>query len=398
MQEESRKIRDAIEARWHKTLAERGAVLHNITSISGATPPSVFVGSYRYPEVYVGPMVPPVHGDTCRFDNPEQWRCLSLDEIIGFRLSMARGIKKIRADKPHGRYVENLQEVSMSTNSTESDLVFDGPLRRIGGSDGASPPFGPVGNIESANFSSISSPINRIEKAYYDRDLMAVDAVVDLYRSGVEMSRIHRCLSIGMLGVRRRLVPTKWSITATDSIVSSFLLDGLVDCPTIDSCLVFWHEHLGDVFVVILFPHMWIYELVEAWHARDVGADAHLTQRSHVVFGSDAETAYIQRLPVATAGAYYAAKLGVLEYLSKRGVQAGALVLREIKPEYAVPVGVWQVREGVRAAMSKSPVAVEDLRSGIKCAASNTGVGESGWRSHCKMLRMIGQTNINDFF
>lgn len=398
VQKESRRARDAIEAKWHKTLAERGASLYNVTSLSGATPPSVFVGSYNYPEVYVGPMVPPVHGDTTKFDSPEQWGGLSLDEIIGFRLSMARGVRRIRVDKPHGRYVENLQAVSMSHGSTESDLVFDGPLRKVGSSDGSSPPFGPMGKVESARFSSVKSPINRIEKAYYDSDLIAADAIIDLYRSGVEISRIHQCLSIGMLGVRRRIVPTRWGITATDSTVSSFLLDEVIDYPIIDSSLVFWHEHLGNVFVVILFPHEWIYELMEAWYAHNVDMSVRPAQKPPVAFGSDAETAHRQRKPVATAGAYYAAKLGVLEYLYTKKVQAGALILREIKSEYVVPVGVWQVREGVRAAMSKSPVIVKDLRNGVKHAAAVTSIAESGWLSHCKMLGMLKQLNMSDFF
>ena len=42
-------------------------------SINGSSPPSVFVGSYGYPKVGVGPMLPPIHGNTTLLDNPEQW-------------------------------------------------------------------------------------------------------------------------------------------------------------------------------------------------------------------------------------------------------------------------------------------------------------------------------------
>ena len=52
------------------------------------------------------------------------------------------------------------------------------------------------------------------------------------------------------------------------------------------------------------------------------------------------------------AGAYFAAKLGILEYLtSSKKRKCSVLVLREIRPEYLVPLGVWQIREGIRDAL-----------------------------------------------
>ena len=59
--------------------------------------------------------------------------------------------------------------------------------------------------------------------------------------------------------------------------------------------------------------------------------------------------------PPNIAGAYFAAKLGVSEYLLKNKIQSGVLIFREIRPEYAIPVGVWQVREGIREAMKQKP-------------------------------------------
>ena len=65
-------IRKNIENRWHVYLNKYGN-LFSSDYISGSSPPSVFVGSYGYPKVGVGPMVPPIHGDTSVFDIPEQW-------------------------------------------------------------------------------------------------------------------------------------------------------------------------------------------------------------------------------------------------------------------------------------------------------------------------------------
>ena len=59
--------------------------------IAGMSPPSVFIGRIGYPNVYVGPLVPPVHEDTSIYDLPEQWFGKSMDEIVGFRSLLVRG-------------------------------------------------------------------------------------------------------------------------------------------------------------------------------------------------------------------------------------------------------------------------------------------------------------------
>ena len=109
----SRDIRTAIEAKWNEYLSKYGN-LFSSDSISGTSPPSVFVGTYNYPKVNVGPMVPPIHGDTEILDAPERWTGKSLDEIVNYRLNLVRGIQKVPVNDPTGRYIENLQELAMS--------------------------------------------------------------------------------------------------------------------------------------------------------------------------------------------------------------------------------------------------------------------------------------------
>ena len=113
MSSDSQDIRRSILSKWHETLSKHGN-LFSADYISGTSPPSVFVGSYNYPKVFVGPMVPPIHGDTSLLDNPEKWKGKSLEEIINFRLNLVRGIQKIPIEQTEGRYIENLQEVTMS--------------------------------------------------------------------------------------------------------------------------------------------------------------------------------------------------------------------------------------------------------------------------------------------
>ncbi len=217
MSSDSQDIRRTILAKWNESLSKYGN-LFSSNSISGTSPPSVFVGSYNYPKVFVGPMVPPIHGDTSLLDNPEKWKGKSLEEIVNFRLNLVRGIQKIPIDQTDGRYIENLQEITMSSKPTDSDLIFEKALSSSVSLDDESAPFGPIGQIKTAKFSGTSS-VKSIEKIFYDKDLKAHDAVLNLYNSGIEISKIQKCFSIGMLGQKRKLVPTRWSITATDDII-----------------------------------------------------------------------------------------------------------------------------------------------------------------------------------
>jgi len=381
---DSQNIRRAILAKWHESLSKHGN-LFSSDSISGTSPPSVFVGSYNYPKVFVGPMVPPIHGDTSLLDNPEQWTGKSLEDIVNFRLSLVRGIQKISIDKVDGRYMENLQEVAMSSRPIDSDLLFTKLTSPSISLDGESAPFGPIGEIKSAKF-SVTTSVKPIEKIYYDKDLNAQDAVMTLYNSGIEISKIQKCFSIGMLGKKRKLVPTRWSITATDDIICKHLTDDILNYDLIDSCKVFSYTHLGNIFTIVLFPHRWIYEMIEAWYSNGV-----------MGFGSDFEDARGIKHPPAIAGAYFAAKLGVLEYLHKKKIQAGVVILREIRPEYAIPVGVWQVREGIREAMIQNPIIANNFDHALDLASNKMSISKSEWLSHGNIVGLIKQKTLSDF-
>jgi hypothetical protein len=384
MSSDSQDIRRSILSKWHETLSKYGN-LFSSDSVSGTSPPSVFVGSHNYPKVFVGPMVPPIHGNTELLDSPEKWKGKTLEEIINFRLNLVRGIQKIPIDQTEGRYIENLQEVTMSSKPTDLDLIFNKKISSNISIDGESAPFGPIGEIKSANFSG-STSTKTIEKIFYDKDMKAEDAVLKLYNSGIEISKIQKCFSIGMLGKKRKLVPTKWSITATDDIISKSIVDEILENNIIDTSKVFSYEHLGNIFSIILFPHRWIFEMIEAWYSNGV-----------IGFGSDYEDARGINHPPRIAGAYFAAKLAVSEYLLKNKIQAGVLIFREIRPEYAIPVGVWQVREGIREAMKQKSQDIIDFNEALDMASTKTSVSKNEWIKNGKIIDLIRQKTILDF-
>ena len=377
-------IRKGIEQNWHEYLSKY-ANLFSSNEIQGSSPPSVFVGSYGYPKVGIGPMLPPIHGDTTLLDTPEKWLGKSLEEIVNYRLNLVRGVQKTGIEETTGRFIESLHELAMSSGSIDSEIKFVKNPAPIPSIDGQNAPFGPLGEIKNAKFSPNSS-IKPIENAYYDTDLKAEDAVMKLYNSGIEISKIQKCFSIGMFGKDRKLVPTKWSITATDQIISNDLMHDILEFDIIDRYEVFRFDHLGNLFSVILFPHRWIFEMQEAWH-----------DKNSIGFGSDYETAKGIDHPPSIAGAYFAGKLAVTEYLHKIKKQSGVMVFREIQPEYAVPVGVWQVREGVREAMKNNPQEVDSLNEAIALATKRMSISKNEWLAHGDMLKLITQTSISDF-
>jgi len=320
-------------------------------------------------------------------DMPELWLGKSLEEIVNYRLSLVRGIQQVKISDPQGKYIENLQEVAMATKPIDSDIDFLKMITHTTSIDGESAPFGPIGEIKNAKFSNSSSDKN-IQRTYYDKDLLAQDSVLQLYNNGIEISRIQKCFSIGMFGKNRKLVPTRWSITATDDIISKSLVSEIIELDIIDSYKVFTYNHLGNFFSVVLFPSRWMFEMQEAWY----------DLQGRIGFGSDFEDARgLDHYP-ATAGAHFASRLGVAEYLFKNKVQAGVIVLREIRPEYAVPLGVWQVREGIRMAMKQNPTIVSSFEEGIDFACKSLSIDKKEWLANSNLEKARRQKSISDFF
>jgi DNA repair protein NreA len=391
-------IKARLERNWIKFLNDNSAKF-SVRTLSGATPPSVFVGRYGYPKVKAGPMMPPLHGDTTILDKPEMWPGKSLEEIVNYRLSLVRGVSKVNVHNVSEKYVESLQEVAMTNKSVESEATFekvpitDFEQEKDSGLDTDSAPFGPVAPLKSFKTSSSISVDQRIEEVYYDKDLSAAQAIVNLYQDGVEVSTIHRVLSIGMLGLQknRRLVPTRWSISATDDVISANLIKKIETFSTFDLFKVYKYAHLGNYYSIILIPdEIWSFEMQEAWYDNSTG---------NIQVGVDFENANgLDHYP-SIAGAYFAARLSVAEYLFKVRRKAAALILREIHPEYVMPVGVWQVREGIRQAFEGEAKQIENFEEALSFACINLSLSKNEWKRKSEMYRSKReQLRITDFF
>jgi hypothetical protein len=284
----------------------------------------------------------------------------------------------------------------MSMKSVESEATFDkqpmaeADLESEIHFDTEAAPFGPSAPLKDFKLAA-SSADKRIEAAYYDTDLRASDAIADLYERGVQTSQIHKVLSIGMLGARkaRKLVPTRWSITATDDVLSKHVVDAIEFNPPIDTFEVRVFSHLANHYAVILLPDdVWSFEMIESWFDSD----------GRMGIGSDYEDARgLDHYPTI-AGAYFAGKLAVAEHFSKISRKGAGLVLREIHPEYVMPLGVWQIREGVREAMKNPSHNFETLADALTFACSHMSVSKSEiQRRSVTWGNLHSQKRITDF-
>ncbi|MGH9954001.1 MAG: hypothetical protein ACRD5J_20490, partial [Nitrososphaeraceae archaeon] len=204
-------------------------------------------------------------------------------------------------------------------------------------------------------------------------------------------SRIHRVLSVGMLGLQknRRLVPTRWSISATDDIISVSLIKNTVSYAQIDLFEVYKHSHLGNYYSIILIPDdVWSFEMKEVW----------FDNNGNLGMGVDFEDARgLDHYP-SIAGAYFAARLGVAEHLSQRRRKAAALVLREIHSDYVMPVGVWQIREGIRVALKNEKRQFESFENALSFACKSLSASRKEWIRGSKIIEQKKeQMRITDF-
>jgi len=375
----------------------RTAPLIKDTDISGASPPSVFVGRIGYPYVYAGPLVPPIQEDTSLFDIPELWFGKPIDEIVRFRSMLIRGKHRVHVKKfeKAGKIIEKTQELALAVKPVDVELELKKRPRGFVVLDDEVQPFGPSAPIKDLKVGSARWD-EKVEKAYYDTDLKATEAVIELYEKGTFVTRIQRAFSVGAFGIKkqRRLVPTRWSITAVDSIISKELIERVKEFQQIGEFLVYESNYLDNRFIVLMIPDAWSYEAIEAWYPGTIWNP----HSSNILMFSDWEGYNGRTTYAEIGGCYYAARLAVCEHLIKEKRQAKVVVLREAHPGYIMPVGVWQVRENVRNALKQPPLKFSSLNEALNYIAGKFDIPIQFWIWKSKLIQSeIFQKKLTDF-
>ena len=388
------KERCSVIARFYSTTRMKTRL--DSLELDGACPPSVFIGRMGYPSVSIGPMIPPVHGDTSLMDTPENWVGLPIDDIIDFRSNLVRGMHRVDVgdvDNPN-KLVTRTRDLALASDPPDVVAEFQRkPAGRMTVDDDVQP-FGPSAPLSKFDVSNYRFD-DRLEKAFYDTDLKARDAVVSLYESGSLVSQIQRAFSVGAFGVgkRRKFVPTRWSITAVDSNLGLHMLETTKEFPLIDDYRVYETCSLDNRWAVLMMPTSWRYELIEAWYPNT----AWNPYGDKIAIMSDWEFFDGRSTYASIGGCYYAARFAVNELLQKERRQAGVSIMRESHPGYILPVGVWNVRENVRQALKSVPERFTSLKEALTHVSTIMDIPMSRWIRNSAVLKdALYQKRVDD--
>lgn len=364
-------------------------------SFFGASPPSIFVGRYGYPNVNAGILSPIDEVDTANYDAPDQWSRTRapIEEVIGYRSNLVNSRDTVSVTKTD-QFMDVGKEIAMAGTPVdiEVDLAktpdFDLNLGE------RTQPFGPAEQVEDVELAENPSIARAVEKAVGDDEWKAEDAARYLYRKDLDTYQIQRVLSAGLLGEKdnRRLVPTRWSITATDDILGNGLRKKVKDYQELGSYRVFEATYNGNIFTVVMIPGQWEFELLEIKGAGSVwnpGTEPYVGVNHETYEG---RTSYAK----ATAGAYYASRLAVLEQLRRMQRQAKVLIVREVTDAYWAPLGVWVIRETVRQAF-ENKAEPESFAEAVTHVDENTSVSMDTIRQKSTMLEGM-QRSVTSFF
>ncbi|MFO7794576.1 MAG: Nre family DNA repair protein [Promethearchaeia archaeon] len=401
-----------------------GKSLKNV-ELFGASPPGFFVGRYNYPKVTVGPLIPFSEFTKENFinkaenhilDAPELWYGKKLEEIILYRSKLVRsnfninvkiGEKRLKNTPPlkEKRLLERSQILSMAAQPTDTETRFNQlGLRMM--LDNHSLPMGPSGYTDKIRITENVKVHPKVEYCVADTDLKAQEAVGEfLYMdTDVPLSTIQRVFSAGLLGEqkKRKLVPTRWTITAVDDIISKKLIEEIKRFPEINEYKIFEATYLDNHFRILLFPGKFAFEMNEVWAPNslwNVSLDGKSLDIKPQIM-TDYEF-YKGRKNYASniTGAYYAARKSVCEYLYKIRRQARIIIFREVSSGYVVPLGVWVIRETVKNAFKESkPFILDNFEDAISKLSKGLLVNEKQWQHNSKLINFIrNQRTLDDF-
>lgn len=356
-------------------------------TLFGATPPEVLVGSKLWPQATIGPLLTPIKEDVRKLSEPSLLYGRSLDDVVALRSQLVRSTFKshVKAARKSSKLLDLTRELSISSEPVDVEASFKKPLKPVLKFDDTLAPSGMSGSLTDLKVVGNVSAPSKVESLVDDRDVRAATAVRELYEYGISNYYIVRLLSLGLLGVPkdRVLVPSRWSITAIDSILSNGLAKRIADFDELNEVHVFSQSHLGNHYEVVLAPGPLSYEMVEIWLPNSV----FMPNAKSAFIGSDHET-WRGRVDFSKAGGgYYAMKLPVYEYLHKIRRQAFAFVLREVSSEYYVAIGSWKMREALREVFKRPPRKFNSIDEALKDVSSRVFTPFEKWFKRASLLR-----------
>ncbi|MEW5896904.1 MAG: hypothetical protein AB1668_04385 [Nanoarchaeota archaeon] len=330
------------------------------------TAPAPFIGRFGYPNVNIGVLSPQFIGDIAEYDSPRLWSSsrFAIGKIAGLRYSLVNSRKQWNIKDVHknsfkeGKFLDIVRETGMAKEGTELEISLKKAPKLPLGEEKEIIPFGPASEILKARITANAKVDSKVEKAVANTDLKAAPAVIGLYNKGFEENVLSKLISAGNLGLerKRKLVPTRWSITAVDDTLGKQLIAEIKEFNPGEFQAYFGGEW-GNYYLLLFFPEVWSFELFETY----LGHKVNPCSKEGNFYSADYES-YEGRKSYAQecAGGYYACRLSILEKMKELKRQGSCLALRFISSEYNVPLGVWVCREAARKSLQDRVVTFSD--------------------------------------
>ena len=399
---------------------------------SGASPPEIFVGRFNYPHVNAGILSPNSFEGSEDMSMPERWyeKGFNIGQVLMRRNQLIYGrfkarVKDVRKSKGDngigvgevgsnkgGRFLDVMKEISMAYKPVSTEMFLKKLPRRSNEVNRISPIITNVSPLDDAKLQENPKVLKKVDYLVGDEHAKSVDSLNELFKSGVPVSNIMKILSAGLLGLKsqRRLVPTRWSITAVDDTLSKNLLKRIRYYPELDGIRLFHSEYNGNHYEILLLPGNFSFEVIEGEikiggvgnGVGGVGGGANVGgvgSGANVVFWQDFERFHGRKTYASgVVGAYYACRLAVCEYLERIKRQATCLFFREVRPEYYAPLGVGILREACRGAFENEYEGFATISEALEMMQERMRLNVDVYRERSELLKEYGkQKKIWDF-
>ncbi len=331
---------------------------------SGKSAPELFVGRIGYPYVNSGILAPSENDNISNFATAEEWSAnnFSIENVLRLRGQLIYGKSKMNI-KSESRLKQTTQELALSSKPVLTEIFLKKKPVTTFTSDAVFRPMTNPAPLKKAVLEENPQVTKKVDYLTSDYDVKATTALEELYKSNIKVDHLQKLLSIGLLGtkIKRKMVPTRWSITATDDTISKQQLKKIRYFPEINKITLFSGNFVGNYIEALLLPGYFSFEAIEAWIAGNVfeGETTQLTQDYEGFNGR-------KKYAFEVTGGYYAMRLPLTEYLIKIKRQATVFMFREIRPEYYAPLGVGIVRETTRRAFSNQPKYFDSIEEALK--------------------------------
>src|SRR3989338_945039 len=230
--------------------------------------PAPFVGHNFYPNLYVGILSPPEQKeDAWLYDAPRHWaeQNFQIPEIVGYRSALINSMFRSNI-KDQNKLIQISQEIGMASKPVDVEINLKDKPRFKLSTDAYHAPMGPNARLKKAAITENPKIDYKVDKVVSDTDLKANEALIYLYKHHFDENFLTKLLSVGNLGLKynRKLVPTRWSITATDDALAKHLAKQIKQYNESDY-YAYFGSYLGNYFIVLFFPEVWGYELFETY-------------------------------------------------------------------------------------------------------------------------------------